>query len=91
MISKKHAEDVCMAYQMGKTCRYCMKIGPDLQCVKLTKAKKEVDLAVQAVLAECLLKGLDPYDKNTVLPIGLKDNCPGFPFTRYVEQGFDKP
>lgn len=93
MLSKKHVEDICFFGQLprAKQCRY---INPDdsipdkYYCLKLKAiSKAKIDTKVQAHLAECKTKKVNPITANK--PIG--DNCAGYPLLKNILQGYDQP
>jgi len=89
MLSKKQLQDICLLHGPG-TCRYLDSDDVDhtkWYCLKHNSIKKKtIDVGVSNFIAECKSKGLDPTKQNN--PI--EDNCSGYPFLRYLEQGYDK-
>ena len=92
MLSKNQLDNVCLLGQGCDCCRYLDQDELDYSkfyCLKLIQAyKKKTDDKVSDFLDNCKKIKLDPYKQNTI-PFG--DNCPGYPYLKNVQQGYDVP
>ena len=90
MLSSKHLSQICLiSEKTSAQCRYLAQDDSDVSkyyCTKKTFHAKQIDEECQSYISECARKGINPYDQN--LPLG--DNCQGYLYLRYKEQGFDK-
>lgn len=87
MLSLKQVENVCFFNDTtGKKCRYFStsytKNGSVYVCLKLSENKKKtIDEQVKNYVSYSTSKN------QSHPPLG--DNCQGYPFSLYVEQGYD--
>lgn len=88
-LSKKQLTDKCLAFQnTSSKCRYCAQDDDDWNkhyCLKKSSQKADCDVEVESFIRETRKKGNDPYKE--MFPLG--DNCPGYPITKHIEQGYD--
>lgn len=90
MLSLKQIKDYCLVDSMTHTCcRYLIQDDIDAKvyyCLKASGKSKQIDEEIDLYLEKMKKMGKDPLQDN--LPLG--DNCKGYPFMRYIEQGYDK-
>jgi hypothetical protein len=89
MLSLKQLDDVCLRNDTtADRCRYLTQdeVDPNkFYCLKLSPKGKKIDHEIRSYVEGMKLKGKNPFTDN--LPLG--DNCSGYPFLRYLEQGYD--
>lgn len=87
-LTLRQVEDVCLVDEGSAQC--CFLAENDLgkfNCLKLTSKRAGIEKEVAAFKKDEKAKGRDP--KAADLPLG--NNCKGYTFFRYKNQGYDMP
>lgn len=90
MLSKAHAENVCLVYFGHKTCRYMLydqQTGKHLCSKQVQGLKEEIDDRVEAYMDKLKKNGQDIALMGR--PVG--DNCQGYLYLKNTLQGYDVP
>ncbi len=90
MLTRKHVEDICLAYSGHKSCRYMIYdqlTGNHLCCKKVQGLKEEIDDRIEDYVDKAKENGQDLSMLGR--PVG--DNCPGYFYLKNTSQGYDVP
>lgn len=82
-LSVKQVQNVCLGSNTQRNCRYLYDVGRNCQCLKNTSEQKIIDYDLKQILQKCKLTG-------QVADVPQGDNCGGYPYTKYVIQGYDQ-
>lgn len=88
MLSERQVEDICLAYQGARQCRYLEGDPQDytkFHCRKKTPDRSIIDEVVDDHIKQCAKNGTDPNDDDNAIG----DNCSGFLPFKDIRQGYD--
>lgn len=86
MLTLRQIEDICLVGDGPQECRFLSEDNTGkFYCIKLTHLRNAIDDEVSEFENKCASVSKDPADFG--VPLG--DNCKGYTFLKYKNQGYD--